>query len=182
MTRRTAAASVLAVLLMACSNGKRTAVPTTTTTTLPPSPFASTSASGTQSSTSNAGGVPRGSLAVGDCFNASRFTPGTPIDPADIALALCVGEHQHEVYLVIDYPAPKDTSYPGPETLAAFADDRCIAAFEPYVGTQYLQSTLDYGIVHPSERSWKDGDRQVACVLHHIDFTLLVGTMRASGK
>jgi hypothetical protein len=178
---RGAAVSVLVVALLACSDGTRDAAPTTTTT-LPPSPFASATASGQPASASNVGGVPRGSLVAGECFNASRFVPGTPIDPADIELALCVGQHQHEVYLVIDYPSPKDGPYPGQETLASFADDRCIAAFEPYVGTQYLQSTLDYGIVHPSERSWSDGDRQVACALHHIDFTLLVGTMRASGK
>lgn len=182
MTPRAAAAVVLVVTLLACSGGQRGAAPTTTGTTLPPSPFASTGASGTQPSTIKVGGVPRGSLVVGECFNASRFTPGQSIDPADIELALCIGQHQHEVYLVLDHPSPDDASYPEDETLAAFADDRCTAGFEPYVGTRYQQSTLDYGVVYPSARSWDDGDRQVACVLHHIDFTLLTGTMRASGK
>jgi hypothetical protein len=178
LTQRAAAVSVLVVALLACS-GESSSGPTTTTS-LTPNPFAPV-ASGEPQSSSNVAGVPRGSLEIGQCFNARRFTPGKPIDPADIDLVLCAGPHQHEVYLVVDHPSPKDAPYPGDERLDAYADDRCIAAFEPYVGKPYQQSTLDYAITHPTAESWKNGDRQVACVLHHMDFTLIVGSMRASG-
>jgi hypothetical protein len=182
MIQRAAAVSLLVVALLACSGDRPGAGPTTTTT-LTPNPFASAADSGPQQpSTSNVAGVPRGSIAIGHCVNASRFTPGTPIDPADIDLVPCEGPHQHEVYLVIDHPSSKDDPYPGEQTLAAYADDRCIKAFEPYVGNRYQQSTLDYGIVHPTAGSWKDGDRQVACLLHDIDFALVAGSMRASGR
>jgi hypothetical protein len=179
MRGRAAAVTGLVVVLLACSGEGRSAGPTTSTT-LPPSPFASPGAPATQESSSSVG-LPRGSLEVGECFNASRFTPGTPIDVADIDLVICAGPHQHEVYVVVDHPSQKDAPYPGDETLAGYADDRCIAAFEPYVGKPYQQSLLDFGIVHPTAESWKRGDRQVACVLHHSDFTLVVGSMRASG-
>ena len=121
-------------------------------------------------------------MTVGECFDASTFTAGAPIDPANITLRLCAGPHQHEVYDVFAHPAPEKAPFPGDDSLTAYADDRCIAAFADYVALPYQQSTLDYSTVRPDSASWKAGDRQVACVLHDADFIPLVGSMKAAKR
>jgi len=155
----------------------------------PPDPFATpggagaaASTSASESSTSRTTGRPRGSLVVGECFDSSTFSAGVPIDPATITLRLCAGPHQHEVYVVLDYPGQRGAPYPGDATLAAYANDRCIGAFTDYVGTPYQQSTLDYSTVEPTASTWSTGDRQVACVLHDADFIALTGSMQGARR
>ena len=182
-----AVVAVVVVAGAACTGGRGAPDANQASTSAPPDPFATPGSAGADASASStvatrALGRPRGSSIMGECFDSSTFSAGVPIDPATITLRLCAGPHQHEVYAVLDYPGNRGAPYPGDETLAAYANDRCIAAFSDYVGTPYQQSTLDYSTVQPTASTWSTGDRQVACVLHDADFVSLTGTMKGASR
>ena len=109
-------------------------------------------------------------LAVGDCFDTDQFTPGTSIDLRTVHLAVCTEAHQHEVYAVEHVPDPAGAPFPGDEAVSAFADDRCLAAFEPAIGVGYRQSSLDFAVITPNAESWKQGERSVVCAVHDTNF------------
>jgi len=187
LTRRrvVAAAIGVAVALCACSGGRGSGgAASSTSSSAPPDPFATVGvAAGSDATPRTRGsGRPRGSLTVGECFDATTFSAGAPIDPANITLRLCAGPHQHEVYAVLDHPGGTAAPYPGDQTITAYADDRCIAAFVDYVGVAYQLSTLDYATVYPDAASWKAGDRQIACVLHDADFIPLLDSMKNANR
>ncbi len=184
MRTRIAALVLAAAFVAACSGGPRGASDAGRSgSSAPPDPFATPAPGGGVAPVSvHAAGRPRGSLTIGECFDSSTFSAGVPIDPATITLRLCAGPHQHEVYAVVDYPGNRAAPYPGDATITAYANDRCIATFSDYVGTQYQQSALDFSTVQPTAATWSAGDRQVACVLHDADFVPLTGTMKGTNR
>ena len=113
-------------------------------------------------------------------FDTDQFTPGSAIDLASARVVDCNGPHQHEVFAVeVDLSRP-GTRYPGDAALAAFADDRCLAAFTPYTGLDYRASHFDIANARPDETTWNSGERHVICALHDADFGELVGSARAA--
>jgi hypothetical protein len=124
----------------------------------------------------------RTELRVGQCFDVDAFRSGVPIDPRGVHLSLCAGPHQHEVVATFSYPDAANAPWPGADVLDAWAADHCIGAFAGYVGVDYQRSRLDLATVRPDERSWKDGDRAVACAAHDVDFALLTGSVKGSAK
>jgi hypothetical protein len=117
---------------------------------------------------------------VGDCFNTDHFAPGTSIDLRSVQLAACTDAHQHEVYAVERDPDRVGAPYPGDDAIAAFADDHCLAAFEPTIGVDYRKSTLDFAVVKPDAASWKLGERSIVCAVHDTNFGELTGSVRAT--
>ena len=83
--------------------------------------------------------------------------------------------HQHEVYAIVDQSADPGAPYPGDDVLAAFADDRCLAAFTPYTGIDYRTSHYDIANARPDKAAWDRGERRVICALHDVDFAELNG-------
>jgi hypothetical protein len=158
------------VLLIACSDSKA-----------PPAagsvfdPFSGGSAS------ASAGPVaPPAALAVGDCFNSDQFAPGLSIDPHGLHLVSCDELHQHQVYAVEANAELSGSTFPGDATLRTFADDVCLAAFEPALGVAYLQSTLDFATITPDAAAWTAGERAVICAVHDVEFNELQGTRMAA--
>ncbi|MEY2450171.1 MAG: hypothetical protein QOH79_3647 [Acidimicrobiaceae bacterium] len=121
-------------------------------------------------------------LAVGDCFNSDQFAPGLSIDRRGVHVIACTDPHQHEVYAVERDPDPAGAPFPGDASMRAFADDVCLAAFEPAIGAGYVQSALDYATITPDATSWKDGDRSVICAVHDVDFAELLGSRLAAAS
>jgi hypothetical protein len=115
-------------------------------------------------------------LAVGDCFDADGFAPGTTIGRAGIHLVDCAEPHQHQVYAVVRDPEPLDAPFPGDRRLTGFADDACLDAFPTAFGVDYKESDLDFATVTPDEAAWDSGERALVCVVHHADFQLLTDT------
>ena len=128
--------------------------------------------------------VEAGSLSVftfraGDCLN------GLSLDGGDIGSAKgipCDQPHQAEVYLLVDYPAGSDAPFPGRETVAQFADGRCVGAFEPYVGLSYDVSEIFVTYLYPIENSWPRGDREVVCILYYEDGREVIGSLRGAER
>jgi hypothetical protein len=129
--------------------------------------------------------------AIGDVvFDLSEFTAGTCFDDTADAMATesgvitvadCAAPHDAEVFSVSDLPYDSDAAFPGDAAVNREADEQCEGTFDAYVGTPYMESTLDFGYYYPDEVLWeKYGDRTVVCYLISMDFTPLEGAMRGS--
>lgn len=120
-------------------------------------------------------------LDVGQCGDVPRIRVGGPLDPASIRTVPCQQPHDVEVGAVFDHPAGPGLDFPGEAAVDGFATDRCIERFAEYVGAAYEASSLDIAYVAPGEDGWDAGDRRIACVLYHLDFAPLTGSVRGTG-
>lgn len=116
-------------------------------------------------------------LRVGDCFD----DPDLGATSVETLWAMpCSAPHDNEIFLVFDLP---DGPYPGSEVVEEGSDGRCLDAFEPFVGSDYFQSDLDFFTVTPTEVSWETvDDRTVYCVLFAVDLSKLTGSMENSER
>ena len=114
-------------------------------------------------------------LQVGDCFDDTaemlelgevRSVPSVPCDEP----------HDNEVFHVAIYSGDTYSA----AQIEDFADEVCLAAFEPYVGRDYQSSVLEAAWFAPSEESWGQGDREVLCVLWRMDLQKLLQTVQNS--
>jgi hypothetical protein len=118
-------------------------------------------------------------LQVGDCFD----------DPADlddvvfdVAALPCSEPHDNEVFSLVPIAGTFGETYPGDAALQEYSYEACIGEpFDSYVGTDYLDSSLEVFTFTPSDESWDEGDREVVCVLFRLDFEKLTGTAGNSG-
>ena len=154
------------MLLVACSSGDDEATgdsdAATTTTVL----------------RSTAEDVP---LDVGQCGDVPSIDVGGPLDPAAIDDVDCAQPHDVEVAAVFDHPAGASADFPGVDAVDGYATDQCLTRFEEYVGAPYESSALDVAFVAPGEDGWDAGDRRIACVLYHVNFEPLTGSVRGTG-
>jgi len=148
------------------------AAPTGTTTTEP-------------AASASAETVDTFAVEVGDCIvypkeqqrEMEQATEATEA-PMEIETVPCEEPHDSEVYAVFDLP---DGDFPGEEEVTAAADDGCFNEFEPFVGNSYDNSVLDIEYFFPSQESWSfDGDRQVVCMVYHLEGEPLVGSAKGS--
>ena len=120
------------------------------------------------------GSVDAFDLRVGDCFDDSdsfgdeiSSLPGVP----------CSEPHDNETYAVITVDLPE---YPGDDMMGEIATDKCLEAFDGFVGKAYEDSSLDIFPLYPSSQSWKNDDREVVCALYDMNYEKLVGTAQGS--
>lgn len=115
-------------------------------------------------------------LDVGTCFTVD-------VDPDDGSGTTAVAEscddvHTGEVYAVDVVPGD---GWPGGQAVADTATVTCEDAFEDYVGLDYWSSTVAYGAVGPTERTWQDGDREVRCFAY-VWTSERTGSLEGSGE
>jgi hypothetical protein len=97
------------------------------------------------------------SIVVGDCLDDQSST-----EVLEVPLVDCAAPHDFEVYT--DFAIAGDT-FPGQDELDEQADTGCFDAFEPFVGTSYEESQLEYTYYAPTESSWTAGDRLISCMI-----------------
>ena len=98
-------------------------------------------------------------LAVGEC--TGPLPPTLTVDPIDPVP--CNGEHTYEVFEVV--PLGGD-SLPSPETLRVIANNRCLPAFEEYVGVAPSHSRYNSLFFAPDEVAWETPElRRLTCLL-----------------
>lgn len=98
-------------------------------------------------------------LAVGDCTGPLPAT--LSIEPIDTVP--CDTEHTYEVFEVV--PLGGDT-LPSPETMRVIANNRCVPAFEAFVGVTHTHSRYDSLYISPDEVAWETPElRQLTCLL-----------------
>lgn len=113
-------------------------------------------------------------LAVGDCFD----DPDSFENVESVPEKACAEPHDNEVYANLTMTGAE---WPGQATVEEWADERCYAEFEAYVGIAYEESILDFGWLAPTERSWNEiDDRTVTCILYDANLEKLEGSMRDS--
>jgi hypothetical protein len=118
---------------------------------------------------------------VGQCFLAQGDVKA---QISDIEQVKCSQKHAQEAYATPSYQATADDTtsdaYPGDEALDQFAEGACAQDFGPYVGVDYLDSSLFFTYLAPSARSWQDGDRTVLCFVTSAGRSL-VGSVKGKG-
>jgi hypothetical protein len=119
------------------------------------------------------------SLQIGDCFNDPEELDEVVFD---VAAVPCAEPHDNEVFSVQSIGTAFGDAYPGDAALEQHSYEVCSGApFDAYVGTAYLDSSLDVFTFTPTAESWDEGDREYVCALYRLDFGQLTGTARDSG-
>ncbi|AJP03614.1 membrane protein [Streptomyces cyaneogriseus subsp. noncyanogenus] len=106
------------------------------------------------------GGGTAYSLAEGECFDA----PGGSLEgfAYDVDEVSCAAPHHGEVFAAFDLPAG---SYPGEDTVARAAEDRCYTLRDGYAMDAWaVPGDVDVYYFAPTRQSWRTGDREVACL------------------
>jgi hypothetical protein len=122
-------------------------------------------------------------LRRGDCLNwtpypAAAPVPMVPVVPVRVS---CDRPHIDEVTRLVNL-APLFGRWPGASTVAQVAATRCAGALRDFAGA--IDATPHYivGTIYPSEPSWQDGARSVACTVRSDDLRARVGPFRVIGS
>lgn len=115
------------------------------------------------------------SLTVGDCFN----DPDATDEVSSVEMVDCGEPHDNEVFATYDIPG---SDFPGQAAVQENAADGCLSRFEPFVGAEYLDSSLDVSFLTPSADSWDQADdREVVCFLYDFTGNKLTTSARGTG-
>jgi hypothetical protein len=132
-------------------------------------------------------------VAIGDViFDPNQVVPGMCVDDSNfgvsetigtLTVADCTVPHDVEVYVLFDISGPAGSPFPGDASLLDQGEQGCREQFAGYVGVDYLDSSLEFGYLYPSEETWrKYDDRVVVCYLYDVDLEPLIGSMAGSGR
>ncbi|MDO8150362.1 DUF4190 domain-containing protein [Isoptericola sp. b408] len=106
-------------------------------------------------------------ITVGDCFE------DPPLEAVD-----CTSPHHSEVFGVQELAGEE---FPGEQQVIKETEEFCLSAFTEYVGTDYMDSSLDFFYYYPTEEMSTSGDREVFCEAVTMDGSPLEGTVAGSG-
>lgn len=133
----------------------------------------SSSSSASSSSSSSAADVEGRTISVydvevGNCIaEKTAATDDQLLADDEVTVVDCGAPHREEVYYVTDMTEteiPLDSDSAGWEDIGI---DYCTDPFETYTGTDVLHSDYSYSFWHPSEGSWKQGDKEIVCLISH---------------
>ena len=123
------------------------------------------------------------SLAVGDCFNRlENLAVGRSV--VITSLINCDQPHDHQIYHMLNYPAPHPSIYPGDKIMNEFAVQSCYREFAQWVGNDYETSELDIGVIPPPQANFEDDEaryRAIHCWVERFDGEPLLGDTHQSG-
>lgn len=113
-------------------------------------------------------------LKVGQCL-PSADTSGLV---EKIKTVECAEPHTAEVYDALT--VQQANSYPGKPELERQAG-ACAASFKDFIGKPYDESDLKITYFHPTEESWKQGDRQILCIVA-VPTGTVTGSLKNSAR
>lgn len=107
----------------------------------------------------------------GECIANSEdaMVTGEGQQVTDLDIVPCSQPHALEAYHVADVDEPSDGKYPGEDAINQAAQDMCVDAFDPYVGTSFEESRFTVQWLTPSSGSWDADDREVICMLYDVN-------------
>jgi hypothetical protein len=117
-------------------------------------------------------------LRRGDCLTWTPSAALTPVAPVRVS---CDQPHIDEVTRLVDLD-PVFTRWPGASTVAQAAQDRCAGALRDFAGAIDAAPHHIVGTIYPSEPSWQDGARLVACTVRADDLRPRPGPFRVVGS
>ncbi len=117
-----------------------------------------------------AGRVGTLALRVGDCFRQPSSATVTSVEGVP-----CGRAHDGQVVGLVELEAPADALWPGPDTLAAVAAERCLALVVTGLADSVRAGGLALSAYVPDAGGWAEGDRSVVCWVESADGSPLVG-------
>jgi hypothetical protein len=126
----------------------------------------------------------RGGVGTSSRLGALAASPGgspsvmAPVAPVRVS---CDQPHIDEVTRLVDLD-PVFTRWPGASTVAQAAQDRCAGALRDFAGAIDAAPHHIVGTIYPSEPSWQDGARLVACTVRADDLRPRPGPFRVVGS
>jgi hypothetical protein len=129
---------------------------------------------GASPSTVQEGPVAATAVAVGDCLNGIVIGAAERVQITSAEVVSCDRAHGLEVYATFelqpqDFDLTDPSEYPGPARVVRAADERCATQIEEVVDEPEV-----FGLIAlwPSQASWAEGDRDVACAVFAADGTV----------
>lgn len=101
------------------------------------------------------------SLEEGTCFE----DPGSSFEVSDVETVDCDDPHFAEVYHTEDLEGGDNDDFPGNAEVGAEGNQICESEFEGFVGAPLGQSDFVFSAFQPTEDSWDQGDREIACFI-----------------
>jgi hypothetical protein len=108
-------------------------------------------------------------LAPGDCLNGLAESDRV----ASVPSVPCAQPHEGEVFATFEISAP---SWPGDAAITKQAEAGCVQKLAEYSPKAAADEKLEIFFLHPTERSWGQGDHEVTCVA--IDPARRTGSLR----
>lgn len=167
------------------STSSSTAEPATTSTTEPGRAFGEALAVTpieTPTTTAADGTIPVTGLAVGECADILGAAGLEATEVTEAQVLPCDEPHAIEVVAIASLDDDPAAPYPGDQAVLRAADDTCLAAFAPYVGVDYVDSSLEIVHLRPDEDAWGRDDRSVLCAIVDPSGAPLVGSVAGSGR
>jgi hypothetical protein len=118
-------------------------------------------------------------MKVGDCLNDGESADGTGT-VTSVPIVKCRVSHDSEVIPGVLLKGA-DSAFPGSDIVEKSADQKCLGPYEKFTGATLKTTRLDYTYYFPSADSWKQGDRQVLCVVYDPHGPV-VGTLKGKGS
>ena len=122
-------------------------------------------------STVQEGPVAAIAVVVGDCLNGVVIGAAERAEISSAEVVSCDRPHGLEVYatfdlIAADFDLEDPAEYPGPVRVVRLADERCADRIE-----ELVDDPDDFGLIAlwPSQTSWAEGDREVACAVFAPD-------------
>lgn len=110
----------------------------------------------------------------GDCILEATAT-----EVFDVDFVPCSEPHDFEAYHVYDLDHDE---FPGSAALEDEIFDACFTAFEDFVGPNWESTELDLTWFEPTQGSWNEGDREVACFVVDLSDEPKTGSARDAGR
>ncbi len=110
------------------------------------------------------------SIEKGDCLQ----NPDAETEIGSVSAVPCDEPHDLEAYYLFDLP---DGEFPTREVLDQQTEEKCVEAFEPYVGIDFASSRLDARSFEPTTLSWEQGDREIVCLALDLAGEQLTGSV-----
>lgn len=121
-------------------------------------------------------------LEAGDCFDTTDVDSGEGLVVTTVMLVDCAEPHRAEVFGVEQLATPLGEPFPGAEARDEDSQALCEPGFEQYVGVPLAESELVLLWLAPTEESWADDDREVACAVAAPDEQLLTESVEGSQR
>lgn len=116
-------------------------------------------------------------LTVGECVEEASVTEEGEQEIGALPVVDCAEPHHAEVFHTIQLT---DESYPADVTTQA--EEACYGEFENYVGIPYEDSLYYFTATYPTQGSWDQGDRQIACLLVGDVGQELTGSLKGAAE
>lgn len=117
---------------------------------------------------------------VGDVVKITDAERGSCVEPVGFGADLdflklvdCDAPHSFEIAGIAQRTEAPGAAFPGDRVLDFESHVACRPAFEEWVGRPYDGEDLAINTIVPSRSTWRDGDRDVVCLIGGVDGALL---------